>query len=753
MDLNANFKITAGVVGQAAVDKLKTGVAGINSQVERLPGLAKSAGLALAGLGAGLSLAVFKDKFDGVVETMLKVKDASERMGSTIEKTGALVQIAKITGDEFDKVEAGIIKMTKALAGQDDAAKGAARALEFIGLSIKDLRQLDPADAFAKVAAQLNKFEDGAGKTALAMDLFGKSGAQLLPFVKDYTDLSGTLSKVTAEQAEMADRYDRNLRRLEATKQALYKTISVQLLPVADDFVQMLLEASNKTGGLRDAANGLAQDGTMTTVFREAARAAAAFLDIISIVARVLTQVGDSVSVIANDFATVSKLQNLGPLAMFTADGREKYAAIMAEREKFVTAANARLTQRLDEGLTPYTDKLEALFARRDAGAGAGRGSANDPRRLDKPGSLSGYTSRAPTDGKNEVDKFGNEMDALGRNAAKLQEEIAQVQKFGQVMDEAKGAQVRFMIEQGKFGPLTERQKTLLMLQADAVDTLAARLKEAKVEAEVTKQTQAIDANTASLGLNTRERELAAFAQELETKGIKAGTEAYERLMNARKAALGRKDAANDSMFVGIKRGLADIADQAKGTGEIMRDALVGAFDKAADAFAEWVTTGKLNFKEFARSVLADLSRMIVKQALFNAVKQGMSYFGSAAAANGAYFDSSRGVAAFANGGVVNSPTPFKFAQGGTMRNGLMGEAGPEAIMPLRRTSSGRLGVEVSGGGGGVSIGSINVASDGSTKAEDPSGRNAAQLGKALAGAVQAEIIRQKRPGGLLAAA
>lgn len=92
----------------------------------------------------------------------------------------------------------------------------------------------------------------------------------------------------------------------------------------------------------------------------------------------------------------------------------------------------------------------------------------------------------------------------------------------------------------------------------------------------------------------------------------------------------------------------------------------------------------------------------------------------SGLAANGAYF--ANGVAAFAKGGmftnsVVSSPTLFKFADGGVQRTGLMGEAGPEAIMPLRRSASGRLGVEASGlreamnssAGGGMGTPSLNM--------------------------------------------
>ena len=69
-------------------------------------------------------------------------------------------------------------------------------------------------------------------------------------------------------------------------------------------------------------------------------------------------------------------------------------------------------------------------------------------------------------------------------------------------------------------------------------------------------------------------------------------------------------------------------------------------------------------------------------------------------AANGATF--SNGLAQFAKGGtftnsVVSSPTLFKFANGGTTQMGEMGEAGPEAIMPLSRGRGGRLGVDASG--------------------------------------------------------
>ena len=106
-----------------------------------------------------------------------------------------------------------------------------------------------------------------------------------------------------------------------------------------------------------------------------------------------------------------------------------------------------------------------------------------------------------------------------------------------------------------------------------------------------------------------------------------------------------------------------------------------------------------------------------------------------------------RNVTAYAMGGVVNQPTLFKFANGGAGRLGLMGEAGPEAIMPLRRLPNGRLGVEQAGGGAPVTV---NVSVDATGTSVQGNAGQGEQLGRVISQAVQAELVRQQRPGGLL---
>lgn len=135
--------------------------------------------------------------------------------------------------------------------------------------------------------------------------------------------------------------------------------------------------------------------------------------------------------------------------------------------------------------------------------------------------------------------------------------------------------------------------------------------------------------------------------------------------------------------------------------------------------------------------------------------------------ANGNAFDGSGHMHKFANGGaftngLYNSPTLFKFANGGGFSQGVMGEAGPEAVMPLQRDSSGRLGVAVNGSTGGAAAGNtggtvvsinIEVNNNGSTSTESESGNTNSDwkaMSDRVKSVVQEEIVKQKRPGGML---
>jgi lambda family phage tail tape measure protein len=176
--------------------------------------------------------------------------------------------------------------------------------------------------------------------------------------------------------------------------------------------------------------------------------------------------------------------------------------------------------------------------------------------------------------------------------------------------------------------------------------------------------------------------------------------------------------------------------------------------DRLGNAFADFFTTGKMGFADLARSAIQELNRIIIKAAFMKFVAnpilgalnlnaKGNVFSGGEVvpSAKGNVFAQNK-IVPYAYGGIVSKPTLFPMANGA----GLMGEAGPEAIMPLKRGRNGKLGVIAQGGG----VGNIVVNVDASGSSVEGNSQQSAELGRMLGAVVQAELIKQKRPGGLL---
>ena len=204
--------------------------------------------------------------------------------------------------------------------------------------------------------------------------------------------------------------------------------------------------------------------------------------------------------------------------------------------------------------------------------------------------------------------------------------------------------------------------------------------------------------------------------------------------------ATGDGDGGGEKELGAIQQGAQKYFSTIKSFAEETAGAINSAFQKMEDALVKFVMTGKLSFSELTRSILADMARIAIRQAMLNL---GKSIFPFLRNADGNAF-AANGVVPYRKGGVVNSPTYFRY---GGSNLGIMGEAGPEAIMPLKRGRGGKLGV-IAQGGGASNI-NVNVdASGSSVEGDDQTGR---QLGEVIAAAIQSELIQQKRPGGILA--
>lgn len=159
--------------------------------------------------------------------------------------------------------------------------------------------------------------------------------------------------------------------------------------------------------------------------------------------------------------------------------------------------------------------------------------------------------------------------------------------------------------------------------------------------------------------------------------------------------------------------------------------------DSIADAFGDTlmaVADGSLKIKDAFQKLMFDIAKMIYQQAIVDPAVDALKSF--LFQANGGVH--SRGnVVPFANGGVVNGPTLFPMS-GGT---GLMGEAGPEAIMPLKRGKDGKLGVA---GGSTTVVQNFNFSANGDESVK----RIIAQEAPKIADMTQASIMDSRRRGG-----
>jgi len=202
----------------------------------------------------------------------------------------------------------------------------------------------------------------------------------------------------------------------------------------------------------------------------------------------------------------------------------------------------------------------------------------------------------------------------------------------------------------------------------------------------------------------------------------------------------GDKKPTEDKQLGGIQLGAQKYFSTIKSFAEETGEVVSKAFQGMEDALVKFVMTGKLNFSDLTRSILADLARIAIRQAIMAPLKSIFPFLNNA---NGNAF-AANGVVPYRKGGVVNSPTMFQY---GGSNLGIMGEAGPEAIMPLKRGRGGKLGVISQGGGGG----NITVNVDASGSSVEGDGDGSRQLGEVIAAAIQSELLQQKRPGGILA--
>jgi tape measure domain-containing protein len=682
------------------------------------------------------------------------------KLQASVQGSGGSLQDTKIVFD-------GIVSAVRATGGSlqdvDSALTATAQVFSKGKVSAEELRQ----QIGERLPGAFTLFAKSMGKTPQELDKAlegGKVSLQdFMVFAKELFDRYGENAKIIADSPAAAGD------RLQIALSNLSKSIGVLLQPI-----------------------GAAFQDTFTSIAEDITRATNALANFFGISGEALLRkntllIQAQTKVIKLNKDELARLaERQGPITVTTDRTRDVAAGLDAIRMSTLKTNISNAEKQRDKLRREINDaQRDPLVLPTADGKGLPGIDPDAGKNKTKP-RLSLSDALTNTNAKKlEVD--------LSAQNARIQQEIAAAMRSGQ------GFMADILRDASAFQVIDTKLKAIETDKAFLLKNQAQFIKEGVKPLDIKQKLTALDAAAAVLK-NERLKEEAVLIQKnakLEEARMELELSAMQQIQDAKIAAglispeeaagiqlkrtvdkfreqfadLINVDALSEQLRKALEQAAIDAKDFGKQFGKAFQDGIksmgdlagnlgssfASAFEGMADQLTEFVTTGKANFRDFAASVLKDISRMIIRYTIFNAVKSIMNIFNPAAAlgssaANVAQYAplnakgnvyAQNGIQAFARGGIVNGPTLFPFAKG----IGLMGEAGPEAIMPLRRGRDGNLGVMSSGGGTTNVV--VNVDASGSSVEGDQS--QAKALGNAISVAVQLELVKQKRPGGLLA--
>jgi hypothetical protein len=251
-------------------------VRGLNAASKRLKAWGQSVTAAgqkmlTAGMAAIGNLLGAAGVFASMGDTMAK---ASQRTGIGVERLSELAYAAEQSGADLATLEAGVRRMQKTIVEAAGGSEAAQEALANLGLSVQQLEGLSPDQQFMLIADRLAQIADPTLRAAAALDLFGRSGTQLLPMIAGGAAGIEALSRrgrelglvMATEDAEAAVVFGDLLADLWKTIKMGVFVIGSALAPVVTDFVQRAL------GVIRSVTDWIkANKAVVVTVFKVAA--------------------------------------------------------------------------------------------------------------------------------------------------------------------------------------------------------------------------------------------------------------------------------------------------------------------------------------------------------------------------------------------------------------------------------------------------------------------------------------------------
>lgn len=229
------------------------GLKGAQSNLSRFGSVASKGFLALSA-AATVAAGAFGVAVKGTIDHADALSKASQKAGVAVEALSRLEYAAKLSDVSLEGLTGGLQKLSKSMVeAATNGGSKAASAFAALGVSVRDSAgNLRDSDAvFADIAERFSRVEDGAAKTSVAMMLFGKSGAELIPLLNEGAsglkrwgeESDRTGNTITTNTAKAAEQFNDTLTRLQSMMQGVVVKATTALLPsmqaVADIFAQI----------------------------------------------------------------------------------------------------------------------------------------------------------------------------------------------------------------------------------------------------------------------------------------------------------------------------------------------------------------------------------------------------------------------------------------------------------------------------------------------------------------------------------
>jgi len=355
------------------------------SSLDKFASVAKAGFLAVGAAGAAMAAALVVGMRD-TINTADDLSKAAQKFGIPVEELSRMKHAADLSGVSLETLGTGVQRLSRNMFDAEMGLKAPQRAFEALGIELRNVdgTMKTSSQVMTEVASRFAVMKDGVEKTALAMTLFGRAGAELIPMFNGGADgLAAMMAEadalgITLDQntGRAAEAFNDNLTRLGRVKDGLILKITAQLLPTLEMLSEKFLSVANNGDVITSMASGVVK--ALGFIANEVGQ-----LSILS--ARLSVELAG----LGEMFSRINNWDFSGGLAAFK-EGQEKSAQMAADMKAEVDAlfsndrvSDSYIQMRLDQAFgksgETAAEKFVVNFENASKSGGARIKAAIDP--------------------------------------------------------------------------------------------------------------------------------------------------------------------------------------------------------------------------------------------------------------------------------------------------------------------------------------------------------------------------------------